>query len=311
MSEHDHKIYILGAGAVGHLLGSHFKLAHIQTFLITRQNSDVVNSEVDYISADNERQSLNIDYVRPSELDTIYTLFVCVKSYQLKQALAEIKHALRNNSQVVLLTNGMGNLEAATEVLSGIVPASGLWLAINTHGSYLSNHTVTHTGVGSITYGHNYQSEESRIPGFTLPAALNPKATTDIETQLWLKLAINAVINPLTAIHNCRNGELQTNKELTSYVQRLCSELSRLYHHLQINLSATQVYDACTDVINRTAANFSSMHQDISKSRATEIEAITGYLLKCANRAGLQLPEHENMYHKIKNIEQGHKLVKS
>ncbi len=111
---------------------------------------------------------------------------------------------------------------------------------------------------------------------------------------------VNAIINPLTAIWNQPNGALLEHIE---EVAALCQEL----HPLLVKQGLSETPETwCRQVLqvaDRTAQNFSSMHQDIVHHRKTEIDYITGYLLQQAEKQGLDLPGHRELYLKIKALE--------
>ena len=113
----------------------------------------------------------------------------------------------------------------------------------------------------------------------------------DIHTALWNKLAINSVINPLTAIHQCRNGKL-ANDQFKKQISILIKEISQVLNAENIAISHQSVVDNVYRVIESTAQNFSSMHQDIAHHRTTEIDFITGYLIRTAQKHGLNTPHH-------------------
>ena len=101
---------------------------------------------------------------------------------------------------------------------------------------------------------------------------------TDIRSVLLAKVALNAVINPLTALHGVTNGELlqpplqAITKNVIGEVQSvLCTANAR---EIALTLPA-QVRDVC----DSTATNHSSMRVDLESGKRTEIDAIVGWLL--------------------------------
>ena len=306
--------YILGAGAIGHLLACQYTLANLPVGLIHRHQAEADSEAVIFQDQHHHEHNLTLNYHLAADVTQIDYLLVAVKAHQLKTALLSVQHALHEQSHILLLPNGMGNLEVAMACLKDITKPSHIWPAINTHGCYLAankRQRVIHSGIGEIHYGSNYKSNELvSSESFNMPSSLNASYARSIETNLWLKLAINAVINPLTAIHDCQNGDLDTDSDLSSKVAILVAEIADLYEKLNVQLTKSQIQKNCDAVIKATAKNYSSMQCDIKNKKTTEIEVITGYLLRYAKRMQFHMQEHQYLYQEIKNIEQGHKLEK-
>ena len=121
----------------------------------------------------------------------------------------------------------------------------------------------------------------------------------EIEAALWSKLAVNCVINPLTAIHRCRNGELANRADLAASVALLCREVQQVSYAAGFTRTAQQLEGMVAKVISGTAQNRSSMLEDVERGRPTEIDYITGYLLQVADRHGIVAPHNRELYSRI------------
>ena len=301
------KHQILGAGAVGHLVAGMLTRASILSEFILQpiQKSSLASHYIfsDKVSSNQMVRNLSAH----ADLTKIEVLWVCVKSYQLKSALTSIKHKCSAETNIVLMQNGMGNLEIAIEVLGDVVAENQLFVVSNTHGAYLelrpNNAVIHHTGIGQMKLGGNFLGSGVEKPIFldSLPTTMNISWHKDIESELWLKLGINAVINPLTAIYQCRNGELARNQHYKNIVDKLLSELIVFYKHINRQHIADLITKRCYEVIHNTSDNYSSMLRDVQAGRKTEIHAITGYLLNAAYETKLVLAEHKSLYHRLQN----------
>ena len=81
---------------------------------------------------------------------------------------------------------------------------------------------------------------------------------------MLLKLSINAVINPLSALHSCKNGELlQHMKDIENVINEIYTPLTLM----GLNLTKNEMSDAILKVIHNTHNNYSSMQQDFSNNR--------------------------------------------
>lgn len=234
-------------------------------------------------------------------------LLVTVKAYQVVTALtpwaAKIA-ALR--LPLILLHNGMGTLGPCRALLGEQVP---ILLASSTHGALRDElDNVRHTGIGATTVGQGAGPALSPLLQQALcqllQRALPPLHWSDhIEQALWLKLAINAVINPLTALHQCPNGAL-AEQRFADQRQRLIAELADFFSHAGIALDEARLTATIDATISATASNLSSMNRDLAAGRRTEIDAITGHLLAEARQHGLVLAQHQQLYDAIRRAEQ-------
>jgi 2-dehydropantoate 2-reductase len=91
----------------------------------------------------------------------------------------------------------------------------------------------------------------------------------------------------LTVLHDCRNGGLQ---EHHCEVATLCGELIELLERCGQPAAAENLQQEVERVIHATAANYSSMYQDVSNGRRTEISYLLGHACKVAARHQLNLP---------------------
>jgi len=110
------------------------------------------------------------------------------------------------------------------------------------------------------------------------------------------KLAINAVINPLTVLFNCKNGELLENFYIVQNMRLILWEVSQVLCALpelaalpgrDVRLSPERLYDLVIRVARLTAGNYSSMFQDVRNGKQTEIDYINGYVLDRARELEL------------------------
>lgn len=115
------------------------------------------------------------------------------------------------------------------------------------------------------------------------------------------KLAINAIINPLTVIFDCLNGELFNRPPIRALIRALLVEISRVLRSIIDSSTATLVEKLAAearysldglektveDAAVKTAQNISSMRQDVRAGRLTEINYINGYIVKRGTEQGI------------------------
>ena len=280
--------HILGAGAIGSLFAQALSEAGSTCTLLTRRAGET-QREIQILRADIPPVTTVLPCETPAVRGSIHRLLVTTKAYDVEDALAAVAHRLQRDSEIVLLTNGMGLAEVARR----LCPAAAIYCGTTTEGAYReSPNAVRHAGRGTTLIGSVAPGEPPHWFNRWLALPLECSWERNIEAALWQKLAINCAINPLTALHGCVNGDLVHNQQLRFEFEQLCEEIAAVSAALGYRRTANTIQAAAHDVAIATAANRSSMLQDVSAGRPTEIEFITGYLVCRADEIGFNAPRN-------------------
>ena len=296
--------HILGVGAIGSVWAAQLHLAGYQVTLLLRNKQKLLTYQQQGLVYESDklgRHQLNIDAELIETHSPIENLLIVTKAFASLEALNSVAERLTPHSRVVMLQNGMGPQQQA----AAQYPHLPIWAATTTDGAYLKKpFHVIRAGYGETLYGPINQSA-TEFTGSLFPTAcpeLQINQTPDILHKLWCKVAINAAINPLTALYQCKNGELLNTAERRNTVADLCDEISRVANACDQPLFEQPLFDVVAHVAKQTAGNFSSMHQDILHQRPTEIEQITGFICDEATRHGIATPINEALRHEIQAL---------
>ncbi|MCE1253877.1 MAG: 2-dehydropantoate 2-reductase [Anaerolineae bacterium] len=213
---------------------------------------------------------------------------VLVKTWQNEWAAQVIKENLNQNSVILTLQNGLGNSRILKQV-SGI---NQIYSAVTTLGATL----FAPGRVRGFDNGYIQVPEEPllyELSSLFRQAGFNVVMDAAIEPIIWGKLLVNAVINPLTALLEVPNGKLLDFPELTPIILDLVEETLTLCRALNITLPYSDPMRHLSTVIHDTAANRSSMYQDILRGAPTEIEQINGEIIRLAMEHGISTPSHK------------------
>ena len=112
----------------------------------------------------------------------------------------------------------------------------------------------------------------------------------DARSMVWSKLIVNAAINPLTALLKVPNGELLERPTARGLMRALAEEAASVASAEKIILSFRDPAAAVEEVARKTAANHSSMLQDILRGAPTEIDAISGAITRIGQRHYIPTP---------------------
>lgn len=231
-------------------------------------------------------------------LQRLHLLVLPVKFYQLAAVIAQLKAHLPKHVALLLLQNGMGGHQQ----LAKAFPDNPLYLGTTTDAiqRITENDYKVHAR-GELLIG----SEKITRPCAAITQLINMhpqgKWVEQIIRYLYKKLAVNAVINPLTAIHACTNGEILAYKE---DIACLKAEIRALYRALQLDLDFDALDAYIDSVIVLTKHNYSSMYQDVKHHRPTEVDGILGTLQAQAAQHGLAVPTIDKLYQQLKALEQ-------
>ncbi|RMH97561.1 putative 2-dehydropantoate 2-reductase [Stutzerimonas nitrititolerans] len=291
--------HVLGAGSLGILWASRLARAGLPVRLILR-NPDRLN---DYRNAGGLRLTENGQthlYRIPAELaqaDTpIRRLLVACKAYDAENAVAQVASRFAESCEILLLQNGLGSQQA----VASRWPAARCLFVSSTEGAYRQNgFHATFAGQGQNWLG---DPNDSTAPAWLedLAAASIPhRWTTDIMGRLWHKLALNCAINPLTVLHDCRNGELRAHPQA---LDALCDELAALLVANGYPELAAGLAEDVRQVIEATAANYSSMYQDVHAGRRTEITYLLGHACSTAALIGLKVPHLDGLHRRLQTL---------
>lgn len=301
--------FILGAGSIGCLFAANLRRAGHPVTLILRTENDVAefrrSGGIQLNSLDGATYTVSCDAIALETLargpsSQISRVLVCTKAHQTRDAVQALLPALVETPQLVLLQNGMG----VRELIQPLLPGAAITQAITTEGAWRrARFDVVHAGRGETLLGANHRPALAQTLAAALRCELAVRVDAAFEERLWLKLAVNCVINPLTALRECRNGDLLHQPDVPAQVRALCAELGAVAAACGQNLPIPRLEAAVFEVMERTADNQSSMWQDLQHRRRTEIDFINGYVVRQGERHDLRCPAHAALQQAIKNKE--------
>jgi 2-dehydropantoate 2-reductase len=235
-----------------------------------------------------------------------HIIFVCVKTHSLPLLCRELQESgmlveRLKESLFILLMNGMGNREIFLQ--TGIDP-SRLREGITSFGVLLAEEgRVELKGRGKTVLQDKIVGEEKRFveerfseKGFEIEFA------SDFQRQQYLKLLVNAVINPITALTRRQNGVILS-PALRGTVEAVVAEAAAVAATEGLAISEEEALRLVLFVAEKTAANTSSMLQDVLRGRKTEIESINGYLVRRAGEHGIEVSVNETLYGMVKSTQ--------
>ncbi|QLE86433.1 2-dehydropantoate 2-reductase [Shewanella sp. Scap07] len=303
-------IAILGAGAIGQSFAYQLRSNDSTPLLINRGNTQQNHQQtLTFKQGQSSTPYLcplaSVSQITAQQVSLAHVklLIVTVKAYQVVDALRPLIAMLPPQCHILLMHNGLGPHEVVESQLQG----RGLSLGTTSQGALLHNQwQVEKTGDGKTQIGHYVGPLMPNAIKSRLLSIANSQWCEPILPFLWQKLAVNVAINPLSAINLCCNGEL-IDEKYRSTINKLTEEVITVAAADGIELELTHLLERIYAVIDLTANNRSSMLQDISFERITEIDAINGYVAAKAKHYGLNANENDTMVARIRSLQNGYK----
>ncbi|MDF2721670.1 MAG: 2-dehydropantoate 2-reductase [Paenibacillus sp.] len=308
-------IVCIGGGSIGLLLTAKLAAAGQQVMLVTHSQlqADALNGggltlqELDGSAAHMpvtalsfEQASMDSMLLRPD-----WILLAVKQKHVTEPLLAAVGRWLNGGGSLLCFQNGIGHVDK----LAAYVPIDRLYVAVTTEGAKkLAADRVAHTGAGTTMIGpagnHAAQADEwQKMMETQMNAAgFRTHLSNQMKGIVWNKLIINSVINPLTALLRIRNGELPLTEPRRQLMRGLLAEAREAAAGEGVP-TRDDLWEQIVQVCANTAANSSSMLQDVAEGRKTEIAWINGAMIGLARLRGIPMPLHETICRLIEAAE--------
>lgn len=222
---------------------------------------------------------------------------VLIKAWQTERVAHQLAGCLAENGIALTLQNGLGNYETLTHSLGLNRVALG---STTTGATLLGPGLVRAGGEGIISIGRKQAT--GPLEAALRSAKFNVLVVDDPQSLIWGKLVINAAINPLTALLKIPNGELLEHPSARELMGALAREVAQVAAAENIRLPFEDPVLAVEEVARITAANQSSMLQDVLRRAPTEIDAICGAVVRIAEKHRINVPVNRTCWQLVRAL---------
>lgn len=304
------KIVIVGPGAMGCLLAHYLSKSKEELCILDkdRERAQKINQAGISVEGVSGRNQVKVKATTDAnEIGAADLILICVKSYDTKEAVIKAKPLVGENTSVLTLQNGIGNIEIISEILGADKVIGGI---TNEGATLLDTAKIRHAGKGETVIG--------RIDG-TIPVqmryirevfnrvGLETRISRDIKGLLWSKLIINVGINALTAITRINNGRLVEFEGTRKILREAVTEAVKVAKRKRIKLIYDDPLAKVEAVCEATAGNVSSMLQDVLRKKRTEIDFINGVIVRQGQELGIATPINSILVDLVKTIESSYR----
>ena len=291
--------HIIGAGAIGSLWADrlHRQGEAITLVLRSSEQVDAFIHNGQSLRVESPNKELRVVQCKATCAenlsDTITHLLITTKAFDALNAMNAVQNQLASDATIVVMINGYGVQQTIQETFTD----HNILFASTTDGAFnrAPFHTV-HAADGTTLIGSLNKKVDSKVSPL-----FGADWIDDIDTILWRKVAINCCINPVTAIHQCTNGEIFSTDERATVTTNLAEEIERLEIKIGVDRH-TPLIEEVKSVSELTYRNRSSMLQDVTKGRRTEVEHINGAIVDLAKKYAVEVPCNKKMLNTIQSL---------
>lgn len=300
-------ILVLGAGAIGSLLGARLSKAEAQVTLLTTDREHVRAIERNGLAVE-ELDGTKTIYRIPAfdhpgairqKADLV---IVSVKSYDTPKALSSIGECCHASTLFLTLQNGIGNWQ----LISKMVPKERVLAGVTAQGAtLLEPGVVRHGGNGPTFIGEPEGPPTERVGHLVelfCRAGLKADTSSVMEQLIWEKLLVNVGINAITALTGIKNGVIAELDEARSLCRAAVEEAMAVAREKGFAVS-DDMPERVLAVAQATAVNRSSMGQDVDRGAATEINAINGAIVRFGAEISVSTPVNRTLTQLVRIME--------
>lgn len=277
------EIIVLGAGAIGSLYGAKLAGENDVTLIARAEHVAAINSHgvrIDGIEPQvvGVRAETQIERIGAEAL-----IILTTKVPDTTAALGPIAHLVRDDTTILCLQNGIGNEGIARTAVGG----RGVVLrGITQFGAIFELPGV----IQFMARGYTLIEEHERSPRLAAvlsAAGLDCRVSRNMAADVWHKLIVNCVVNPITSILGCEVGGI-ANPRLQPLKRLVIEECVAVAAAEGVTFETNFLQEI--DDFFRPSHNLASMLQDLRRGRSTEIDYMNGAVVGLGAQRGVECP---------------------
>ena len=301
------KILIFGAGGVGSVVGGFLARTGHEVSLLGRPwHLDVIRKNglsISGIWGDYRMKAFDL-YTDTAQIQKeaipFDLIILTVKSFDTEEAVRQLWPLMNENTMLLSLQNGLGNLEAILKK----VPAEQFLVGRIIFGVDTIPGAVKVTVNADSVYIGPVPGASPKLSAARMAATLNTAkipthSVTDILPYIWSKVVYNCALNAICTIHKMPYGKILENEETRESMKAIVRECYSVGLKKGVSLqpaSAEEYIDLLIHtLIPKTASHFPSMLQDMRRGKRTDIEALNGAITRLGKELGIATPANESV----------------
>src|ERR1043166_7453374 len=299
------RIAVVGAGAVGGYFGGVFARAGAPILLIGRRPFvDAVNAGGLVLDKSEGQERIRVTATTQisATRDCSLILF-CVKANDTAETARQMAPFVRPDATVVCLQNGVDNAERVRAETNVTVIPAAVYIAV----SVPEPGRVKHLARGDLIIGPPSE-RTTNVAEVFLPAGISCRISENIEGELWVKLLCNSALNAISALAHAQYGQITENAGARQLMLQIVDEVLAVAEARGVVLPGISDREpgraAAMELATQMTGALSSTAQDLERGRATEIDALNGYIARRGAELGVPVPINRALFTLVKLAEQ-------
>jgi 2-dehydropantoate 2-reductase len=308
-----HTVCIVGAGAIGSLFAGHLGSVADTSILVRRdEHARALNSKGLSVSGKSTLHSAVKASTDPAELGDVDLVIIATKASAVEAAASRMSGHFPD-AVVMTVQNGLGCESIVARygdwpIISAITFMSGTRHS-DTHVEYELD---TETWMGPWPDGKADYATVEQVADLIVRSGLKAKAFRDVRPAQWSKLIFNSVVNSIGAVtglpHVGSFARRERISDLGSLVYAMMQEGKQVAASQGIELYEDP-WEMNVKAVSHGAtgddeyAHVFSMLSDVRAKRPTEIDWLTGAIVREARARGIRVPLHETLFGLVKGLE--------
>ena len=305
------KIAIVGAGALGGTFGALLTDAGFDVTLVEidkRRVEAIKKNGIVLHMPDGTVKNVKVKITdNPKTVGIVDIVQISVKGYHTYSAAKTALPMVGDNTYVLSVQNGIGNLE----VIASVVGKEKVIGGVTAHSAMaISFHEIKYTGgIGGVWIGRYDGKKDKKLE--EIAKIFNEAGFTteiiegNVEVPIWRKLLANVSCNAVAAITGFTGNQLLGCEHTRELIIKLAEETAEVAKAKglkfdELNYAGAFVLKALSGVKD----NKISMLQDIEAKRRTEIDTLNGAIVREGKKYGVSTPYNETITLIVKALEQ-------
>jgi 2-dehydropantoate 2-reductase len=301
------RILVVGAGAIGGLYAACLsKIADIVALDTNRAHVDAMKRHGLRLTGLSDSVAKLAAFAHPAEMGShrFDAVIFLVKSQATEAAFHALHPVLEGRPLLATFQNGMGNEELLMS-LSDLNVAHGVSFEAARYDGPGHIHHLVHGEESWLGPARGRVEDVAWLGDLMTKSGLPTRTVADPRGAIWGKFIFNSVMNPIGAIVWGVNAARYEVPEMRELIDDMAAECVRVAEAMGIRLAFDPMY-----LVKKfrsgeipLSKHAGSMAQDIEAGRETELEAMTGYVVRKAKELGVPVPVTESVYRMAKGVE--------
>lgn len=299
------KIAVLGAGAMGSIYGGHLSLKN-DVYMVDKKQElvDTINRDgLKLFENDNEvvyRPKAVTDSKDIGEVDLV---ILFVKSLYSRAALLENSHIIGDNTYIMTLQNGAGH----EDIISEFAPMERIIIGTTEdNGAILDTGYVRRGGKGKTNIGM-LTADSNNMLGTVKEVfdscGFDTHIYDNIQQLIWDKLFTNVSLSALTGVLQVPMGFIAQDEYAWSMAVTLIKEAMAVAKAMGLEFDEAEMIERVKNTSLGSPEGRTSIYTDLSKGRPTEVNTISGAVVKAGERVGVDVPSHRMIVNLVHAME--------